>query len=124
MDKKKRFFEGPEIVLRFTNLYTEPPIKIGSFEIPWIAMTGFVYISLILTYVPSIMNCVLNVSDFISLLPAILVMSSNFGITTIYGFCLSNRRFIIDSINTLDEYVWKRKKSKPYNSAADFQKIE
>lgn len=100
-----RFLEGPEFVLRFVNLYTEPPLQVLSLKIPSMALTVFVFASLLLTYIPSVSACVGNVRDFVSLLPAILVISSNFSITAIYVFCLINRRFIIESVNGLDEYV-------------------
>lgn len=103
--EKMRFLEGPEHVLRCIDLYDEPPVKIASFRIPPMALRIFVFVSLSLTYIPSVSNCILNVTDFVSLLPAILVVSSNFSITAIYVICLSNRRFIIDSVNQLDDYV-------------------
>lgn len=116
MFNKMRFLEGPEFVLRLISLYTEPPLKILSLEIPSTAITAFAFASLLLTYIPSVSACIVNVSDFISLLPAILVISSNFSITAIYVFCLTNRSFIIESVNQLDEYVRKSKNLKHFSS--------
>lgn len=104
-----RFLEEPESILRRINLYDDPPLKIASFKIPSLALPIFVFVSLLLTYIPSVSNCILNVTDFVSLLPAILVISSNFSITAIYVFCLSNRRFIIESVKQLDDYVRQSK---------------
>lgn len=92
-------------MLRFINLYTEPPLQVLSLKIPSMALTVFVFASLLLTYIPSVSVCIVNVRDFVSLLPAILVISSNFSITAIYVFCLINRKFIIESVDGLDEYV-------------------
>lgn len=102
---KWRFLDGLAFLLRFINLYTEPPIKFAKIRIPWKAVSAFVFTTLMATYIPSVANCVLNVTDFVSLLPAILVVSSNFSINAIYVFCLWNRNFIIEIVNKMDKYV-------------------
>lgn len=113
-----RFLDGPAFLLRFVNLYNEPPIKFATFQIPWNAVSIFVFATLMATSIPSVANCVLNVTDFVSLLPAILVVSSNFSINAIYVFCLWNRSFIIELVNKVDKYVQhsecKPKKSRSY----------
>lgn len=100
-----RFLERVELILRHINLYDDPPLKIASFEIPFLVGPLFVAFSLLVTYIPSVAKCITDVTDFLSLLPAILVISANISITSTYVSCLCNRRSIIDSINHLEDYV-------------------
>lgn len=104
-----RFLEGPLSVMRLINLYTEPPITIASIKIPSIAIVVFVYLSLLSTLIPCVYGCFLNVNNFLSLLPSILVISTVFSLTMSYTFCLSIRRFIIESVEQWESYVQQSK---------------
>lgn len=106
---KWHFLDGPVFLLRFINLYTEPPIKLAGIKIPGSIVSVFVFATLMSTYIPSVANCVLNVTDLVLLLPAFLVVSSNFSINAIYMFCLWNRSFIIEIVNKVDKYVQNSK---------------
>lgn len=104
-----RFLEGPELVMRFINLYSEPPLKIASIQVPPVLIVAFVYVSLVLTLIPCFYTCYINVNDFLSLLPALIVISAVLSITASYTFLLSNRSFIIESLNQMDGYVQESK---------------
>lgn len=104
-----KVLEGTKLILRYIDLYTRSPVKIGRIEIPSKFIKHFVFFSIILTTIPIAVFCYVNRNNFKIASAGILYLMANTSIKVIYFTLILKRAHIIDSINHLEQLIKMRK---------------